>query len=126
MRIWASRSRRLPVFSARSEVTLLLDMKVDALSGATVNGNPVLNNRQYTGTITVRDGDTAVLLSNLNRQESRAVSGIPGFSEVPGFRSTTDVSKQVDVSNLMIMITPHIVRSRANHQEDPMVMIPRH
>ncbi len=115
-----------PRIQRSREVTLLLDMKVDALSGATVNGNPVLNNRQYTGTITVRDGDTAVLLSNLNRQESRAVNGIPGFSEVPGFRSTTDVSNQVDVSNLMIMITPHIVRSRANHQEDPMVMIPRH
>jgi general secretion pathway protein D len=115
-----------PRIQRSREITLALDLKVDALSGATVNGNPVLNSRQYTGTITLHEGDTAVLLSNLNRQESRAVSGIPGVSEIPGFRSATDTSKQVDVSNLLIMITPHLVRARSNQEADPMVMIPRH
>jgi general secretion pathway protein D len=114
-----------PRIKRSREITLALDMKVDSLSGSSSNGNPVLNNRQYTGTITLHDGDTAVLFSNLNKQESRAVNGIPGVSEIPGFRSTTDTSKQVDVSNLMIMITPHVVRTRPNHDADPMVMIPR-
>ncbi len=115
-----------PRIQRSRDISLGLDMKLVALGGTVLNGNPVLNNRQYAGTITVHDGDTAVLVSNLNRQESRAVSGIPGMSELPGFQSTSDSSKQSDVSNLMIMITPHVVRSRSNQSADPMIVLPRH
>ncbi|HVJ07290.1 MAG TPA: hypothetical protein VM554_02825 [Acidisarcina sp.] len=115
-----------PRIQRSRDITLALDMKIEALGGVVLNGSPILNNRQYTGTITVHDGETAVLVSNLSRQESRAVSGIPGMSELPGFQTTTDTSKQYDVSNLMIMITPHVVRSRSSQFSDPMVMIPRH
>jgi general secretion pathway protein D len=115
-----------PHIQRSHEVTLQLDMKVEALGGTTLNGNPILNNRQFTGTITIPDGNTAVLVTNMNRQESRAVSGIPGISEVPGFQSTTNVGKQIDVSNLMVLITPHVVRRRGSQTVDPMVMIPIH
>lgn len=115
-----------PRIQRSRDITLALDMKVEGLGGGQLNGNPILTSRQYIGTITVHDGDTAVLVSNLNRQESRAVSGIPGISEIPGFQSTTDTSNQLDISNLMILITPHVVRSRSNQTADPMIMLPRH
>jgi len=115
-----------PRIQRSKEITLSLDMKVEALGNGQLNGLPVLNNRVFTGTITVPEGKTAVLVSGLSRQESRAVTGIPGFSEVPGFRSTTNVDAQVDVSNLMVMITPHLVRMRGSESADPMVMLPRH
>jgi general secretion pathway protein D len=115
-----------PRIQRSKEITLSLDMKVEALGNGQFNGLPVLNNRVFTGTITVPEGKTAVLVSGLSRQESRAVSGIPGFSEIPGFRSTTNVDAQLDVSNLMVMITPHLVRMRGTDSADPMVMLPKH
>jgi general secretion pathway protein D len=115
-----------PRIQRSREITLSLDMKVEALGAGQFNGLPVLNNRVFTGTITVPEGKTAVLVSGLSRQESRAVSGIPGFSEIPGFRSTTNLDAQVDVSNLMVMITPHLVRMRGSDSADPMVMLPKH
>lgn len=115
-----------PRIQRSKEITLALDMKVEALGAGQFNGLPVLNNRVFTGTITVPEGKTAVLVSGLSRQESRAVSGIPGFSEVPGFRSTTNTEAQLDVSNLMVMITPHLVRMRGSDSADPMVMLPKH
>ena len=115
-----------PRIQRSKEITLALDMKVEALGAGSFNGLPVLNNRVFTGTITVPEGKTAVLVSGLSRQESRAVSGIPGVSEVPGFRSTTNLDVQLDVSNLMVMITPHLVRMRGTESADPMVMLPKH
>ncbi len=115
-----------PRIQRSREITLSLDMKVEALGTGQYNGLPVLNNRVFTGTITVPEGKTAVLVSGLSRQESRAVSGLPGVSEIPGFRSTTNTDVQLDVSNLMVMITPHLVRMRGTESADPMVMLPRH
>ena len=46
----------------------------------------------------------------MSRQESNAVSGIPGLSELPGFGDTTDSDKELDTSELVITLTPRIVR----------------
>jgi general secretion pathway protein D len=93
-----------------TEVSLKMDLEFTALGGTTLGDNPILNNRKYTGTITLKDGASAMVVSNLSKQETRAVVGIPGLSELPGLRSTTDDSKNLNVSTLLVLITPHIVR----------------
>ena len=93
-----------------SEVALTIDMKVVALSGTSVGGNPVLNNQAYTGVLTVKRGEGVVLISNLNKQEVHAVSGVAGLSEIPGLNDVTDKNAQTSVATLLILITPHVVR----------------
>jgi general secretion pathway protein D len=93
-----------------TEVSLKMDLEFTALGGTTLNNNPILNSRKYTGTITLRDGASAMVVSSLSRQETRAVVGIPGLSELPGLRSTTDDSKNLNESTLLVLVTPHIVR----------------
>ena len=39
------------------DVALSIDMKLDALSGQSVDGNPVLNNRAYSGVVTIKEGE---------------------------------------------------------------------
>ena len=51
-----------------------------------------------------------MVVSSLSKQETRAVIGIPGLSELPGLRSTTDDSKNLNTSTLLVLVTPHIVR----------------
>lgn len=99
-----------PMVQHGAEVALKMELEFTALGGSTLDGNPILNNRKYTGTITLRDGGSALVISSLSKQETKAVTGIPGLSELPGLRSTTDDSKDVNTSNLVILITPRIVR----------------
>ena len=45
------------------EVALTIDLKIDALAGTSINGNPVLNNRAYSGVVTLKQGEAAVVVS---------------------------------------------------------------
>ena len=108
------------------DVTLELDLKLQALAGASLNDIPELTNRSFNATLTARDGVTTAFVSDLTKQESAAVSGIPGLSEIPGFRSTTDSTREVQKSTLLILMTPHLIRRDHTEMAGPAVMLPHH
>lgn len=91
-------------------ITLHLEVKITALSGVALNGIPVLGSRQFSSDLTVDDGETALMSSNVTESELKAASGIPGLSELPGFQGGTDRLTDVIRGNLVLLITPHIVR----------------
>jgi Flp pilus assembly secretin CpaC/tetratricopeptide (TPR) repeat protein len=97
-----------------SEISLALDMKIEALAGGTINSIPILNNRALTSTINVPAGHTALLATLLNTNETKALDGLPGLSELPGFQGT-DQDVEKDSTELLITITPHIVRTGSLH-----------
>jgi general secretion pathway protein D len=86
----------------------------------------VLTNRSYTADIHLLNGASALVVGNLSRQESNAVSGTPGLSELPGFASLSSTTKEFDVSNLAILVTPHILRRRHSGNMGPIIPLPRH
>ncbi len=108
------------------DVTLELDLKLQALAGTSLNDIPELTNRAFNATVTARDGITTVFVSDLTKQESAAVSGVPGLSEIPGFRSTTDSDRQLQKSTLLIMMTPHLIRRDHTQVAGPAIMMPHH
>jgi len=108
-----------------SEVALTVDMKIDALSGSSINGNPILNNRAYSGVVTLKEGEGVVIVSELDKQESRAISGVPGLSEIPGLNNITDNDKQRSKSTLLIVMTPHVVRGTQARGHSEMLRIER-
>jgi len=91
-------------------VSLTLDMKIEALAGGSINSIPILNSRNLTSTINVPPGHTALLASNLSTTEMRTLDGLPYLSELPGFQGT-DQNTEKDRAELLITITPHIIRS---------------
>jgi len=96
-------------------VRLSIDMKIEALTGTSLNNIPVLTSSVYTSDITVPDGQTVVMLSDMSKTESAAISGLPGLGELPGFQQTlSDTMKTTDNSELFLLITPHLVRHRSN------------
>ncbi len=109
-----------------AEVSLKMDLEFTALGGTTLNDNPILNNRKYTATITLKDGASAMVVSSLSKQETKAVTGIPGISELPGLRSTTDESKNLNVSTLLLLVTPHIVRRTHTDVAGREIILPVH
>jgi hypothetical protein len=93
-----------------NDVALTVDMKLDALSGTFVNGNPILDNRAYSGVVTLKEGEATVVATELDKSQSRAISGTPGLSEIPGLNNVTDKNIQTNYATLVIVMTPHVVR----------------
>jgi hypothetical protein len=54
------------------------------------------------------------------------VSGTPGLTELPGFAALSSTTKEYDVSNLAILVTPHILRRRHNELRGPVIPLPHH
>jgi Flp pilus assembly secretin CpaC len=92
------------------DVALTIDLKLDALSGTFVDGNPVLNNRAYSGMVTLKEGEAAVVATELDKSQSQAISGTPGISEIPGLNNVTSKDMQQNYATLVIVMTPHVIR----------------
>jgi general secretion pathway protein D len=101
----------IPRVLPTGDVGMKLDIKIASLAGTALNGIPILTSRQFTSDLTVHDGETVMMVSDTTRSESAAVTGLPGLSEIPGFQSTTNRDGTVITGDIVLMITPHIVRS---------------
>jgi general secretion pathway protein D len=100
-----------PLVRRDSAVTVDLEMQIRALGAVNINGIPVISNREYKGTITVRDGEQIVVAGMLSKSEQYSVRGFPGISRVPLIGAAlSDHNKQFQDSELLIVLTPHILR----------------
>jgi general secretion pathway protein D len=100
-----------PMVNGNSDVSLQLEVQLRALGGQSINGVPVISNREYKGSITLMDGAPAVVAGAVTRNEQRSLNGIPGLGGVPGLNHVmTSNSKEVDEDELLVVITPHVVR----------------
>jgi type II secretory pathway component GspD/PulD (secretin) len=115
-----------PTIERTDQVALNLTFTLTALQGSSLNGLPVLTNENYQASVVVASGSSAMLMSDMTRQQSNAVVGVPGLSDLPGFQSTTNSNAQLNVSSLVVVITPHLLRRRANQQVGPYIPLPRH
>jgi type II secretory pathway component GspD/PulD (secretin) len=114
-----------PKVLRNDEVALTIDMKIDALSGTSINGNPVLNNRAWSGVVTLKKGEAVEVISEMDKSESRAVSGMPGISEIPGLNNLTGNDTQKSSSTLLIIMTPHVIRGTQAAGHSPMLRLAR-
>jgi Flp pilus assembly secretin CpaC len=108
-----------PTVQKSGLISLHLELKIESLAGGSVDNIPVLNNNAFTSDITVADGQNAFLVSNLTKNQAAAVSGIPGLSDLPGFQSSPEVERTTDVAQLLMVLTPHLVRKRPNDTSGP-------
>ena len=103
--------KAMPKVMRSNDVALTLDLKIQALGGTSLNDIPILNSTQVSGVLTVKAGETAVLVSDLSRTESRALSGLPGISDIPGLQDVSDIARNQNVARLLILITPTVTRN---------------
>jgi hypothetical protein len=100
-----------PTLHSHHEVTLQLEFEIRALAGANVNGIPVISNRTLTQTIRVKDDETSIIGGLLDNEETRSLTGLPGFANLPGlgyaFGGRNNSLKNTE---FLILITPRRVR----------------
>jgi len=76
-----------------------------------VNGIPIINNREYKGSITLRNEESGVVAGLLSKADSLSLSGYPFLSRVPAVTYGAAVhDKNVNDDELLVVMTPHIVR----------------
>jgi type II secretory pathway component GspD/PulD (secretin) len=113
-----------PTVQRSGAVKMHIDLKIEALTGGSLNNIPILNSRQFASDVTVDDGDTAVMVSSLSKSESGTLSGYPELSELPGFQTATaDKVTTTDSSSLILLITPHVTRRRSSATAGPRIAI---
>lgn len=105
-----------PTIHGDGSVSLELELQVRSLTGQSANGVPVISNREYKGSINLKDGEPAFVAGEISHNDSRSMSGIPGLGFVPLFnQAMVTNTKSEDDDELLIAITPHVV---ANFSRD--------
>jgi type II secretory pathway component GspD/PulD (secretin) len=114
-----------PKVMRNDDVALTIEMKIDSLAGSSVNGNPILDNRAYSGVVTLKRGEGVVVVSDIDKQQSRAISGVPGLSEIPGLNDITGNDTQKNYASLLIIMTPRVIRGTQSAGHSPMMRVER-
>lgn len=113
-----------PSVNRDDAISLHLAMQFRTLLGQSLNGVPVIANREFEGSLTLMDGQAAVVAGAITRSETRSMTGIPGLGAVPGLNKImTSNSKQDTEDELLIVITPRIISEGTQGQAT--VWIPR-
>jgi general secretion pathway protein D len=101
-----------PTVHPNDEVTLQLEFEIRALAGTSINGIPIITNRTLSQTVRIKEGEPTIIGGLLDSQESRTLTGLPGFANLPspvghffGQRNTT-----AQDTEMVILITPHKLR----------------
>jgi type II secretory pathway component HofQ len=100
-----------PIIHANADVSLKIELNIRTLGGQTVNGIPIILNREYTGSITLKNEESGVIAGLLSKADALSLSGYPFLSRVPGLTYAASVhTKNVNDDELLVVMTPHIVR----------------
>ena len=99
-----------PTIHGDGAIGLQLEMQVRSLTGQSANGVPVISNREYKGSINLKDGEPAVVAGAVSHNDQLSMGGIPGLGAIPLLnQAMVTNTKQEDDDELMIVITPHIL-----------------
>ncbi len=99
-----------PVVSGGVHIGLDLELQLRALAGASVNGVPVISNREYKGSINLEDGEPAVVASSVTHSEQDSMMGLPGLNSIPVLNKIgTTNTKNTEDDEILVVITPHVL-----------------
>ena len=107
-----------PHLQTENNVNLELQLQIKGLGAQQLNGVPVITSRQYSGAITVKDGEPSVVAGLIEEQALRSRSGYPGIGQVPLLNSVLNTnSKERRRTEILIVITPHVIRKTFRNHE---------
>jgi general secretion pathway protein D len=93
-----------PHIKADGEIVLHIHEAFRSLDGTGLDGIPIIDNQEFVSDLSVQDGITTVIVSNLSKTETRTAQGLTNF--VP-----TDNAGNQQTSDLVVTITPVITRA---------------
>ncbi len=112
-----------PLVHNNSDIAIELELQFRTLGNTNTNGIPDILNREYKGGILLKEGEPAVVAGMLTESDQRSLNGLPAFSAIPAVGLfTSQSSHQEEDDELLILITPYVVRS-AGRTEAPEIWL---
>jgi general secretion pathway protein D len=112
-----------PRIHLEMEVTLAMELKITSLGGKGYADLPIINTRELKGVLRLRDGETTMLAGLLRDSERKSLSGIPFLKNLPGIgRLFGAEDTTIEQTDIIMTITPHIVRIIPINPEDEKVL----
>ena len=101
-----------PHINADNKVTLELRPEVSDLSGASTADNPIILTQEANTTLMIDDGATAVIGGIMRSTTSETKKRVPILGHIPliGDALFSYTSESTDQTELVIFVTPHIIR----------------
>jgi general secretion pathway protein D len=104
------------------DVSMKLVVDVSSIAGQSNIGGiqqPVISQRKIEHDIRLKDGEVSVLGGLIERDTTKTLNGIPGISQVPFLQYfSSDISKDVSDQEVLIVLTPHVIRFPSISAED--------
>jgi general secretion pathway protein D len=100
-----------------SAISMQVDLQLRTLLGQSMNGIPVIANREFQGSLTLEDGQPAVVAGEVDHTEQRSINGVPGLGAIPGLSQILDSNNLEDTTDeLLIVITPRVIGATERKQ----------
>jgi general secretion pathway protein D len=96
------------------EVSMKLVVEISSVANFQNIGGiqePVISQRKIEHEVRLKDGEVNILGGLIERTDTDSLNGIPGAADVPGLKYLfSQVSKEVEHDEVLIVLTPHILR----------------
>jgi general secretion pathway protein D len=108
-----------PRTHANDEVTLALTIELSSIGAPGFDGLPTFGQRNVTTSIRLKDGETNILAGLIREDERTEHQTLPGLGDVPVLGNLFARNrKEADQTDVVIMLTPHIIRGLDLAEED--------
>ena len=99
-----------PHVHGMEEMSLEVDAEFKVLSGASVNGIPVISTRKVESKVRLRNGEWAVVAGLMTVREARDITALPGLAYLPVLGPLFRQNDRTDEANqILILIKPALL-----------------
>jgi general secretion pathway protein D len=107
-----------PRITSAGDVAMDVDQSADDLQGFTTFNAPIINHRQATTTVSVKNGETIILGGIIQQTTTITENKVPILGDIPLLGALfKSVSHDHNQTELMVLLTPHIIRNNAEAQK---------
>ncbi len=107
-----------PSVNSSEEVTVSLEAEFRVLSGAAVNGIPIISNRTLKSTTRLSFGDWVAIAGLMNNQEARSAAALAGLYRIPYLGPLLGThSKTTSGDQVLVLIRPHLLAPPPNEMQ---------
>jgi hypothetical protein len=100
-----------PRVKGDGDISLDLEASYKSLGAQSIDGVPEIDQREFKGTISVREGEWAVIAGLDSKSQTQSRTGIAGLSNIPGLNQIlSQNSRDTAISDTLLIIKPTITR----------------
>jgi hypothetical protein len=113
-----------PRVNGDGEISLDLEASYKALGTQTLDTVPAVAQREFKGSVTMHEGEWAVIAGLNAKTQSRSRNGVAGLSSIPGINQVlSENRRETIISDTLLVIQPTIMRLPMSAEISPQYFI---